>query len=58
MHHRGLLRVVKREAGQRLYTVRESQPRLLSDEAAVDACIADLTAALEAAGHQVAAGGI
>ncbi|WP_085809055.1 molybdopterin-binding protein [Sphingomonas sp. TZW2008] len=28
------------------------------DEAAVDACIADLTAALEAAGHQVAAGGI
>lgn len=39
MHHRGLLRVVKREAGQRLYSVRESQPRLLSDEAAVDALV-------------------
>lgn len=39
MHHRGLLRVAKREAGQRLYAVREPQPRLLSDEAAVDALV-------------------
>ena len=39
MHHRGLLRVAKREAGQRLYEVREPQPRLLSDEAAVDALV-------------------
>ena len=39
MHHRGLLRVARREAGQRLYAVREPQPRLLSDEAAVDALV-------------------
>jgi uncharacterized protein YcaQ len=39
MHHRGLLRVAKREAGHRLYAVREPQPRLLSDEAAVDALV-------------------
>lgn len=39
MHHRGLLRVAKREAGQRLYAVREPQPRLLRDEMAVDALV-------------------
>ncbi len=39
MHHRGLLRVARREAGQRLYAVREPQPRLLSDEAAADALV-------------------
>jgi len=39
MHHRGLLRVARREAGQRLYAVREPQPRFLSEEAAVDALV-------------------
>jgi uncharacterized protein YcaQ len=39
MHHRGLLRVARREAGQRLYAVREAQPRVLSDEKAMDALV-------------------
>ena len=36
MHYRGMLRVAKREGGQRLYSVREHQPSLLSDDAIMD----------------------
>ncbi len=39
MHYRGLLRVVRREAGQRLYAVREQRPRVLSDDEAMDALV-------------------
>jgi uncharacterized protein YcaQ len=39
MHLRGQLRVARREAGMRLYAVREPQPRLLSDEVALDALV-------------------
>ena len=39
MHYRGLLRVVRREAGQRLYAVREQQPRMQSDIEAMDALL-------------------
>lgn len=36
MHHRGLLRVARREGGQRLYAVREHQPSALSPDARMD----------------------
>ncbi|WP_194945212.1 DNA glycosylase AlkZ-like family protein [Limnohabitans sp. DM1] len=39
MHYRGLLRVARREGGQRLYAVREHQPTALSPDAAVDALV-------------------
>lgn len=39
MHYRGMLRVVRRESGQRLYAVREHQPSGLGREAALDALV-------------------
>ena len=36
MHYRGLLRVVRREGGQRLYAVREHEPSGLDPEAIMD----------------------
>lgn len=39
MHHRGLLRVARREGGQRLYAVREHQPSGLGPEAIMDALV-------------------
>ena len=39
MHYRGMLRVARREGGQRLYAVREHQPSGLSPQAALDALV-------------------
>lgn len=39
MHYRGLLRVVRREGGQRLYAVREHEPSGLDPEAIRDALV-------------------
>ena len=39
MHYRGLLRVVRREGGQRLYAVREHVPSGLDPEAIMDALV-------------------
>lgn len=39
MHYRGLLRVARREGGQRLYAVREHQPSGLGRDAAMDALL-------------------
>ena len=39
MHYRGMLRVAWREGGQRLYAVREHQPRALGDDEAMDALV-------------------
>lgn len=39
MHYRGLLRVVRREGGQRLYAVREHEPSGLSPDAIMDTLV-------------------
>ncbi len=39
MHYRGMLRVARREGGQRLYAVREHQPSGRSPQAALDALV-------------------
>ena len=39
MHYRGMLRVARREGGQRLYAVREHQSSGLSPQAALDALV-------------------
>ncbi len=36
MHYRGMLRVARREGGQRIYAVREHQPSVLSPDAIMD----------------------